>query len=157
MLNFNRATWSFFPEHKFRRWANLTSIFLIISFLLEQKTWFRVCVVPVVPITSCFIIPLTWCHHWSITSSWNLSTKFVVILINILTAFRISIEFMTRNTILALDDCVIIGHFIAFPPTQTCSCFVFFLGFLAIQQLVFFTLEHYLLLCHQCCENFTTS
>ena len=29
---------------------------------------------------------------------------------------------------------VIIGHFIAFPPTQTCSCFVLYLEFLATQH-----------------------
>ena len=28
-----------------------------------------------VPITVCFIIPLTWCRRWLITSSWNLSTN----------------------------------------------------------------------------------
>ena len=74
MLNFNCVTGSFFPEHNFRRWANLTSIFLVIPFVLEQQAWFRVCVVLVVPITFRFIIPLTWCHHRLITSSWNLST-----------------------------------------------------------------------------------
>jgi hypothetical protein len=35
-------------------------------------------------------------------SSWYLSTKFVMIVINILTSSRISIEFIVRNTILAL-------------------------------------------------------
>ena len=30
--------------------------------------------------------------------------------------------------------CVIIGHFIAFPPTQTCSCFALYLKFLATQH-----------------------
>ena len=49
---------SFFPKHNFRRWAKLTSIFLIRSFRLEQQAWFRVCVVPMVPITFHFII--TW-------------------------------------------------------------------------------------------------
>ena len=73
ILNFYCATWSF-AEHNFRRWANLTSIFLVIPFVLEQQAWFRVCVVLVVPITFRFIIPLTWCHHRLITSSWNLST-----------------------------------------------------------------------------------
>ena len=28
-----------------------------------------------VPITVCFIIPLTWCRRWLITSYWNLSTN----------------------------------------------------------------------------------
>ena len=73
VLNFNGATWSFFPKHQFRQWAELMSIFLIISFRLEQQAWFRVCVV--VPITFRFIIPLTWCRRRSITSSWNLFTN----------------------------------------------------------------------------------
>ena len=59
----------------FRRWTNLTSILIVISFRLEQQAWFRVCVVPMVPITFRFIIPLTWCRRWLITSSWNLSTN----------------------------------------------------------------------------------
>ena len=42
----------------FRRWTNLTSILIVISFRLEQQAWFRVCVVPLVPITFHFII--TW-------------------------------------------------------------------------------------------------
>ena len=100
---FNCATRSFFTEHNFRRWAKLTSIFLVIPFLLDQQTWFRVCVVPLVPITFHFIIHLTWCHRRSITS-WNLSTKCVVIIINLMSSSRISNEFMMRNTILALDD-----------------------------------------------------
>ena len=50
VLNFNCATWTF-PVHKFRQWANLASILLVISLLLEQQTWFRVCVLTVVPIT----------------------------------------------------------------------------------------------------------
>ena len=74
MLNFNYATWSLFPEHNFRQWVKLTSIVLILSFRLEQQACFRVCVVPMVPITFHLIIPLTWCHRRSITSSWNLST-----------------------------------------------------------------------------------
>ena len=75
MVTFNCATWSFFPEHNFQWWAKPTSIFLVISFRLERQAWFRVCVVTVVPITFRFIIPLTWCHRRSITSSWNLSTN----------------------------------------------------------------------------------
>ncbi len=39
-------------------------------------------------------------------------------------------------------NCVIIDNFIAFPPTQTCSCFVLYLRILPIQHL-FFTLEYY--------------
>ena len=104
MLSFNRATWSFFPEHKFRRWAKLTLIFLVLSFHLERQAWIRVCVLLMVPRSFRFIIPLTWCHRRLITSPGNLSTEFVMIIINILSSSRISIEFMMRNTILALDD-----------------------------------------------------
>ena len=135
----------FFPEHNFRRWAKLTSIFLIISFHLEQQAWFQVCVVPMGPITFCFIIPLTWCHRRCITSSWSLSTKFVVIIINILTPSWISIEFMMRNTMPSMI-CVVIDHFNASPPTQTCSCFVLYLEILATQLMLCSTLEYCYLL-----------
>ena len=48
--------------------------------------------------------------------------KCVVIIINILSSFRISIEFMMRNIILAPSMiCVIIDNILASPPTQTCS------------------------------------
>ena len=75
MQLFNCAIWSFFPKHDFRRWAKLTPTFLVISFRLEQQAWFQVCVLPMVPITFRFIIPLTWCHRWPFTSSRNLSTN----------------------------------------------------------------------------------
>ena len=74
MLNLNCATWSLISEHNFRWWVKLTSSFLVLSILLEQQTWFQVCVVPLVPITFRFTIHLTRCHHRSITS-WNLSTN----------------------------------------------------------------------------------
>ena len=57
-----------------------------------------------VPIIFRFIIRLTWCHRRPITSPWNLSTEIVMIIINISSSSRISIEFLMRNTILALDD-----------------------------------------------------
>ena len=157
MINFNCATWSFFSEHNFRRRAKPTSIFLVISFLLEQQTWFRVCVVPMVPITFHFIIPLTWCHRQSITSSWNLST-------NVSWsswAFWALPEYQLNSwwEIPSLPSmiCVIINHFIGFRSTQTCSCFVLYLEIHAIQHLFLFTLEYYHLLCQECCGNFTTS
>ena len=104
MLNFNCGTWSLIPEHNFWQWAKLTSIFLVISVRLEQQSWFQVCVVPMVPITSCFIILLTWCDRGSITSSWNLSTNVSWSPSTFWCSSRISIELMMRNTILALDD-----------------------------------------------------
>ena len=90
VLNFNCATWSFFPEHNFRRWAKLTSIFLIISFRLEQQAWFWVCVVLMVPITFRFIIPLTWCHHRSNYIFMKSLDNCVVIIISILSSSRVS-------------------------------------------------------------------
>ena len=54
-----------------------------------------------VPITFRFIIPLTWCHRRSITSSWKPLDKFVVIIVNILSSSKIYIEFLMGNTILA--------------------------------------------------------
>ena len=62
-------------------------------------------------------------------------------IVNILSSSRISIGFMMRNTILASMNCIIIDHFIAFPPTQACSCLVLYLEFLAVQQLIFLTSE----------------
>ena len=81
----------------------------------------------------------------------------VVIIISIRSSSRISIEFMMRNTILALDDLCCHQPLNASSPTPTCSCFVLYLEFLAIQQLFFFTLEYYHLLCQECHESFTTS
>ena len=142
MLNFNCATRSF-PEHNFRRWAKLTSIFLVISFRLEQQAWFWVCVILVVPITFHYISPLTSCHRRSITPSWNLSTivswsssTFWALPGYQLNSWWEIPSFPSMNGI--IND-----HFIAFPPTQTCSCFVLYIEFLAIQHLFFFTLEYY--------------
>ena len=78
-------------------------------------------------------------------------------IVNILSSSRISIGFMMRNTILASMNCIIIDHFIAFPPTQAGTCLVLYLGFLAIQQLFFFTLEYYHPLCQECSEICSTS
>ena len=156
VLNFNCAAWSFFLEHKFRRWANLTSIFIVISFRLEQQAWFRVCVVPLVPITFHFIITLTWCHHRSITSSWTLATNVSWISSTFWAHPGYQLNSWWEIPSLPSMNCIIVDHFIAFPPTHACSCLVLYLEFLAIQQLFFFTLEHYHLLCPQCCEKFTT-
>ena len=115
MLNFNCATWSLFPGHNFQRWAKLTSIFLVLSFHLEQQAWFRVGVVSVDPIIFRCSSPFVWRSRCSIASSWSLSTKIVMIIINILTPSWISIEFMMRNTILALDDLFYHRSFYCFP------------------------------------------
>jgi hypothetical protein len=87
-----------------RHQTKLTSIFLILSFHLKQQAWFRACVVSVVPITFLLIISFVWCRHCSMAYSKILSTKFVMITIIMLTCSRISLEFMMRNIILALDD-----------------------------------------------------
>ena len=146
----------YFRSTTFRRWAKLTSIFLILSIHLEQQAWFWACVISVVPITFCFIIPLTWCHRRSITSSWNLST-----MVSCSSTFW-ALPAYQLNSCWEMPSlpsmiCVIIDHFIAFRLTQTCSCFVIYLEILATQHLFFFTLEYYHLLCKESRENFTTS
>ena len=153
---FNCATRSF-PEHNFRWWAKLTSIFLVILVRLEQQAWFQVCAFPLVPLTYRFIIPLTWCHRRSITSSWNLSTN-----VSWSSSAFGALPGYQLNSWLEIPsfpsmNCVVIDHFIAFPPTQTCSCSVLYLEFLAIQHLFFFTLEYYHLLCQECHEDYSTS
>ena len=157
VLNFNCATWSFFSEHNFWRWANLKSNFLVISFLLEHQTWFRVYVVPLVPITFRFII--IWLdgiavrlhlHEISqqLCRDHHQHPKLFQDIYRILDGQYHPCPSMIR---------VIINHFTAFPPTQTCSCFVLYLEFLAIQHLFFFTLECYHLLCQECHEDYSTS
>ena len=142
VLNFNCATWSLFSEHHFRRWAKLTSIFLVISFRLEQQAWFRVCVVPLVPITFRFIIPLTWCHRWLIASSRNLSTIVSWSSSTLWALPRYQSNSWWEIPSLPLMNCIIVDHFIALPPTQACSCLVIYLEFLAIWELFSLTLEH---------------
>ena len=109
-----------------------------------------------VPITFRFIIPLSWCRRCLITSSWNLSTNVSWSSSTLWALPRYQSNLGWEIPSLPSMICVIISHFIAFPPTQTCSCFVLSLQFLAIQHLFFFTLEYYHLLC-QCRGNFTTS
>ena len=58
-----------YARSNFRRRAKLTSIFLILSFHLEQQAWFRACVISVVPITFRLIIPFAWCRRCSMASS----------------------------------------------------------------------------------------
>ena len=97
----------------------LQSIFLVISFVLEQQAWFRVCVVPMVPMTFGFIISV---DLMSSPTSYIFSKpldKCVMIIINILGSSKISIEFLMRNIILCPRWFgLIIHNIIAFPPTQ---------------------------------------
>ena len=141
--NFNYAIWSFFPKHNFRRWAKLTSTFLVISFRLEQQAWFRVCVVSVVSITFRSILPFAWCRRWAIISSWNLSTNVSWSSSTFWALPGYQLNSWWEIPSLPSMICFIIDHFIAFRSTQTCSCFVLYLEFLAIQHLFFFTLEYY--------------
>ena len=84
--------------------------------------------------------------------------KRVVIIINILSVSRISIEFMMGDIILAPhDDCVNIDNILAFPQHKTGSRFVLYLEFLAIQLMLYSTVEYYHLWCRGCCENCSTS
>ena len=156
VLNFNCATGSF-PKQKFRRWANLTPIFFVISFVLEQQAWFRVCVVPMVSITFRFIIPLTWCHHRSVTSSWKSLDKFVVIIVNSLTFSKLCVEIQDEK----YHPCprwILLSSTTLLPSHQH-NLFVF--GVIpwvpCHPAIVLLYSEHYHLLCHQCCENYTTS
>ena len=153
---FNCATWSF-PAHKFRQWANLASIFLVISLLLEQQTWFRVCVLPVVP------IPFRFHHSFDLMSS---SINYIFLKTSRQTCRDHCQQFdffqvVCRNSgweipSLPLDELCYHRQHSCLPPTQTCSCFVLYLEILAIQHLFLFTLEYYHPLYQECLENFTT-
>ena len=61
----------------FQRWAKLTSIFIILSFHLEQQAWIRACVVSVVPIAfaSSFLLLDVVAARWHLhrASRQNLS------------------------------------------------------------------------------------
>jgi len=83
---------------------SLHRTFTIILFVLRDNSKFWDGILSIVIIAFFFTISLAWCRRRAIASSWRLLTKFVLIIINILTPSRISIEFMMRNTILALDD-----------------------------------------------------
>ena len=107
----------------FRRWTNLTSIFLVISFHLNQQAWVRVCVVPLVPITFHFIITLTWCRRRSITSSWTLATK-----VSWSSTFWAHPGYQLNSwwviPSLPLDDSCSHRPLYCLPFNTTCSCFV---------------------------------
>ena len=144
MLNFNYANWSFFLEHKFRRWAKLTLIFLVISFRLEQQ---------------CLILSLCHTHgsnNLSLHHSFNLMSspidyifmksldKCVVIINSIRSSSRISIEFMMRNTILPLEDLCYQWQLYGLPSIT--NLFMTWMQ-LAIQLVLWSTLKYYCLLC----------
>ena len=108
----------------FRRWTNLTSIFLVITFHLKQQAWVRVCVVTVVPITSCFIIPLTWCRRWLTTSAWNLSTIVSWSSSTLWALPGIQLNSWWVIPSLPLDDSCSHRPPYCLPFNTTCSCFV---------------------------------
>ena len=84
--------------------------------------------------------------------------KYVMVIINILSSSRLSIEFMMRNIILAPSMIALTSTtFLQFPNIKLVHGFVLYLEFLSIQCMLCFTLEYYNLLCQGCCENFTTS
>ena len=99
------------------------SIFLIISFRLGQQSWFRVCVIPLVPITFRFIIPSTGCHRWSITSSWNLSTNVSWSAPTFWALPGYQSKFRMRNTILA-PWWIVLSSTTFLPPLNT-NLFIF--------------------------------
>ena len=98
-----------------------------------------------------------WCHRRSVRSSWNLSTN-----VSWSSSTFWGLPGYQSNSwweipSLPSMNCIIIDHFIAYPPTQACSCLVLYLEFLAIQQLFFFTLEYYHPLWQECSEICSTS
>ena len=104
MQLFNCATGSFPSEHKIRRWANLTID-------LPRHTvgpWTASLISSLCPTHGSNNLSLP--HSFDLISSLvdyifvNSLDKCVVIIINLMRSPRISIEFMMRNTILALDD-----------------------------------------------------
>ena len=157
MLNFNCATGSFFPEHKLRRWANLTI----------DLPRHIVC-----PWTASLISSLCRTHgsnnflfHHSVDLmsspiSYIFSKpldKCVVIVINIPRSSKISIEFLMRNSILCprwfgLSSTTLFHSL----QHKTCSCFMLYLEFLAIQLMLCSTLEYCYLLCQECHGKFST-
>ena len=93
-----------------------------------------------VSITFRFIIPLTWCHRRSVTSSWNLSTNVSWSSSTFWGLPRYQLNSWWEITSLPSMIGVIIDHFIVFHSTQTCSGFELYLEILATQQFYFFTL-----------------
>ena len=115
MLNFNCATGSFSSEHKIRRWANLTID-------LPRHTvgpWTASLISSLCPTHGSNNLPL----HYSFDLMSSLIDyifmksldKCVVIIINLMSSSRISIEFMMRNTILAPDDLCYLWPLICLP------------------------------------------
>ena len=99
-----------------------------------------------VPITFRFIIPLTWCHHWLITSSWNLSTNVSWLSSTLWALPGYQLSSWWEIPSLPLMICVTFDHLFAFRSTQNCSCFELYLEIPTIQHLFFLTLEYYHLL-----------
>ena len=99
-----------------------------------------------VPITFRFIIPLTWCRHWLITSSWNLSTNVSWLSSTLWALPGYQLSSWWEIPSLPLMICVTFDHLFAFRSTQNCSCFELYLEIPTIQHLFFLTLEYYHLL-----------
>ena len=124
---------SFFPGARFVwLWAKLTlQIFNIILFSLKIKVVIEPCDISMLSIDLLLHISFVWSCHCSITSSWHLSMNCVVIIIDILTSFRMWIEFHDEKyhpcpSII----CVVIDNILALFPTQTWSCVGYILKFL---------------------------
>ena len=141
----------------FRRWTNLTSILIVISFRPKQQAWVRVRVVTVVPITSCFIIPLTWCRRWLTTSAWNLSTIVSWSSSTLWALPGIQLNSWWVIPCLPLMIPVLIDHFIAFRSTQLvrvlCKPWDHCYPAVDLPYLGSITISF----CQECGENFTTS
>jgi hypothetical protein len=91
-----------YARSNFWRWAKLTSIFLIISFHLEQQAWLRACVLSVVSLASNFnpatliilLIESLLFKNPSTNASWSASIFWLLL--------RCQLKFMVINTILVL-------------------------------------------------------
>ena len=124
MVTFNCVTWSFFPEQSFRRWAKLTSIFLIISFF----SWTTSLISSLCHICGSNNLSL---HHSFCLMSSLLDGLFIVPRQNL--SWSPSIYWLVSGyqsnswweiPSFPLDDCVIIDNVLDFLPTQTWFCLV---------------------------------
>ena len=71
-------------------------------------------------------VTCAWSCRGSITSSWHLSMNCVVIIINILTSFKMWLEFMRRNILLPFDDlCCRRQHPCPLPTQDLVMCWLY--------------------------------
>ena len=106
----------------FRDWAQLTSSFQHLVACSVRQLWFRACIFYIDPLTCHFVIPLlvvvvVWLHPL------ETSRQMCRITFNTLTSSEMSTMFMMRNTLLALDDFIIIDNTLDFLSSRACPCY----------------------------------